>query len=356
MPRTVFGGLGVLVVAAALGGCAPAAPPAPPLPPTVMATPTIVWETSSNSPLESDPWVIAARAASLGYTLANNTGDFSIEQFASTHVAEAANKIFDSWLFAQDSSEKPDRDPGPEIFVPQSVVVADNGLFATVEGCIGHWAREWWASPGPATYTLEGHGRGYNLIRVGDSYLQDSSTGSTIECDASSAAVGRFDPQPDGATEVDSSNIRGPVADSQPVGDEYSLSVEWLSSNIPALEQYSTDVAHVLDTGELDYAIEQFQDELRGSDDYDLEQAASDIMNQMRRLYTDLGALGREAQTESPNADPGLIASIDTLHDELWVAGPIHETLPRADGVTPVMAFVTALQAVRDSHSANTPG
>lgn len=54
---------------------------------TVIDTPSIVWENEiePSSPLEASPYVQYLRALELGKALSWNTGDFTIEQLASTH-------------------------------------------------------------------------------------------------------------------------------------------------------------------------------------------------------------------------------------------------------------------------------
>ncbi|WP_309617791.1 hypothetical protein [Salinibacterium sp.] len=205
MKRSVV--LGVAVVAAVvLAGCTPSRVPVVEGP-TMIATPTIVGATVSDSPLEVDEWVIAARAADLGYVLASNNADFSISQFTSTHSENATAGRFYDWRGSHaDTGEAAFVYPGPSVMQVVSVV-SDGPDSATVTFCDGS---DYWIEGAPAL--TDGRPRAFYMARDGSTILFSSSSISFTVCDASGAPVGRFDPVPTELGVLTKADVRAPLS------------------------------------------------------------------------------------------------------------------------------------------------
>lgn len=159
----------------------------------------LVTEVEGTSPLEDDPFVVAARAEDTGYLLAVNALDFSIPQFTETHSVEGAQELYDFFIDEYVTGGAPVvMFPGPSIWLPLEVNVNSSGDGADVLFCDA--SVDWAISkefPEPAydlangeelTITLETDDRG-NLVFAGE-----NRTG--VACDANGAPVQRFDPQP----------------------------------------------------------------------------------------------------------------------------------------------------------------
>ncbi|WP_309617792.1 hypothetical protein [Salinibacterium sp.] len=100
----------------------------------MIATPMIVGDTVSGSPLEADEWVIAARAADLEVVLASNNADFTISQFTSTRTEVLAREEFRSWKsFRVDTGEPSSIYPGPPAMLPVSVVLTGPNLLTKAD-------------------------------------------------------------------------------------------------------------------------------------------------------------------------------------------------------------------------------
>lgn len=191
--------LAVLTVAV-LAGCTPSPAPENTPPPL----PDVVVEVQGTSDLESDPYVMAARASELGFALAANALDFSIAEFTGTRSPDRAEYDFGNW-FGQfvTLGKKPIAYPGPAILLPLEVVENAAGDGATVTFCdasgpylitANRAEGEYHLTDGTlTTWTLETEG---GVLQVGD------KVGSAQECDATGAPVGRFDPQPELPAEI----------------------------------------------------------------------------------------------------------------------------------------------------------
>lgn len=200
--------LAAVAIVALLAGCTPQPPLPSPSPegPTVVATPAIDGDAITASPLESDEWVVAARAADLGSTLAMNLADFTIEQYTSTRSELTAEKEFIAWRGATVGTGKPPVvSPGPSVLLPLSVDVDTDG--ATVHFCNGSG---FWLEGDSAL--LDGRVTDYRMVRDGSRILIDHRAASTEPCDATGAAVGRFDPAPAPLGPLEESDVRQPIS------------------------------------------------------------------------------------------------------------------------------------------------
>ena len=182
--------------------------------PTVVDDPTIVGETVSASPLEADPWVVGARTADLGYILAVNNQDFSIEQFTSTRPESVAERQFTRWV-ESNAGESPFVYPGPSVLLPIAVTEAPDGLSAEVEFCDASalWLDEA-AGEGTdeAAALADGRSAIFTMSKDDDGQiLIEDRQGSTTVCDATGAPVGRFDPAPVAPDSVTEEDVRGPL-------------------------------------------------------------------------------------------------------------------------------------------------
>ncbi|MCU1406041.1 MAG: hypothetical protein JWQ43_2344 [Glaciihabitans sp.] len=206
-------GLVSIGLVAALAGCSADEPRVA----SVIETPGIVVEERGTSPLESDEYVEAARAAELGETLANNFGDFTIAQLTDTHDYVQIEQLWDSY---KDAYVDTDADvllyPGPPIWLPISVEQNGTGDGATIVVCDASatgWAitRE---SPS-ATYDLSvGVIRNITMETMDDSgQLRYTSSGTNTPCDATGAPVGRFKPAPVVPDEITADDVQRPLVE-----------------------------------------------------------------------------------------------------------------------------------------------
>jgi hypothetical protein len=194
MRRVALAVAGLLALAVVVG-CTPQPVPSPtPEPdpsrvPWVM--PDIVGETVSDSPLESDEWVIAARASELGVVLASNAADFSIEPLRSTLTADSAREQFRHFISRSTGDDLPLTWPGPAILLPLEVEVRD-AVHVTVRFCDGsdYWIDE------DASRLARGVLGTVSLERTADGIRRTSRSTSRDRCDATGAPIARFDPAP----------------------------------------------------------------------------------------------------------------------------------------------------------------
>ncbi len=194
------------VVVMGLTGCQPVA--------TELATPDITWISESESPLDSDPWLEAARAADLGLRLAYNAQDFTISQLTSTHSASSVQAIYEVFILRfVDGGATPQAFPGPAIWLPLEIVESEDGKQADVTVCN---ASESWliTAEGEATFELT-NGR-ESTFRMGEDQQSGKvivleTLGSSRVCDATGAAIGRFDPEPTVPETITESDVRAPL-------------------------------------------------------------------------------------------------------------------------------------------------
>jgi hypothetical protein len=198
-PLLTFAALaGILTLAA----CSPANPdPAPDSSgdDPAVSTPGIVTEVEGTSPLEDDPWVQAARAEDTGYLMAVNAMDFSIPEFTDTHSAASQQEFYDFFIEEYvDEGYPVIMFPGPSIRLPLEVTPNAAGDGADVLFCDA--SVDWAVSqefPEPA-YDLE-NGEEIVITVVTDdrgNLVFGSEDRNGNPCDATGAAVQRFDPAP----------------------------------------------------------------------------------------------------------------------------------------------------------------
>lgn len=198
----------VTLVVLMLVGCVSVSPVPTPTPtgdPSREPTPEIVGETVTSSPLESDRWVIAARAADLGYILAVNSGDFSIAQFVKTRSAEVAQRQFEAWADQNlDTGKIADTYPGPSVLIPLEVVVSDDGLGAEVSFChaTGYW------TDGAALENSRVSR--YRMQLTDGAIVFDTLVATDTACDATGAAIATFDPAPVREAALTASDVTPP--------------------------------------------------------------------------------------------------------------------------------------------------
>lgn len=184
----------------ALTGCTVATQPKP----TVVDTPAILWQVAPSSPLESNKYVQALRAADIGWAMAVNLQDFSILQFTNTRTAREGVEDYEGYLghvFGRIANADPTFEPfvvlGPAQWEPLTVTpnAGDNG--ATIDACflgtptysnegrsgVGDFGRLW-------TFAVETDLESGVIVTAGD------VSGSNEECDSSTIPVGRFSPVP----------------------------------------------------------------------------------------------------------------------------------------------------------------
>ena len=163
--------------------------------PNVIATPNIVETQAATSPLESDPHVQAIRAYLLGYVLAVNFQDFTIEQYTSTRTPEQVFSGYERFMAGEDLFA------GPRILAPLSVTPTNTGG-AVVEVCRTAKHYDMDSSTGEPrppqlrdtiqdTYFVEPSPDGGQLV-VTPSEILGSSSG----CSLDEASIGTFDPLP----------------------------------------------------------------------------------------------------------------------------------------------------------------
>lgn len=178
-----------------LAGCTPSGSDRTGEPTTSAApysAPEVVGETVSASPLESDEWVVAARAGQTGFVLASNAADFSIEPFVSAVTADYAENLFrlftGRWV---DGETTPLLWPGPPILLPLEISPVQDDR-ATVRFCDGS---DYWQTRDEATLRT-GVESTVTLVRTADGIRAESSTTSRTPCDATGAPIAVFDPAP----------------------------------------------------------------------------------------------------------------------------------------------------------------
>ena len=184
-----------IVAALLIAGCVPSAPSqtnGASSPPIEYRAPAVVGETVSESPLESDEWVIAARAAQLGYVLAANSADFSIEPFVSTFTTRGAYLAYSTFLYRAVGGDRvPFTWSGPTILIPIAVEPVDEST-AKVWFCDGSD----FLATGDTNDLLNGVEIIITLERVNGEIRESSSARSLDGCDATGAPIAMFDPAP----------------------------------------------------------------------------------------------------------------------------------------------------------------
>ena len=190
-----------------LSGCQPSGP-------SVIETPGIQSLEEGTSSLESDPWVQAARESDLGYRLAVNNQDFTIEQYTSTRTPAIAIGEFDGWVTQYiEAGAEPIAYPGPSILLPISVEPNAAGDEAELTFCnasgrfqltAGETEPEYSLPNGRlVTWTMVTSDEGVRVVTI--------QSNSTEECDATGAPVEVFDPLPTVPEKLSLADARPPV-------------------------------------------------------------------------------------------------------------------------------------------------
>ena len=178
--------------------------------PTVIETPTIVWDPSEpTGGLYDDPYVEAAFAASLGFVLASNAGDFTIAQLTETTTADRIAEIYKAHLGKHGrDNQNPVAYVGPFPRSPISVTEHADGSGADVLVC--DIAAEWYISADHPEPTLDVEPLSLYLVVIDDDGVLklDEVRGGEGSCDPSDIAVGRFDPVP----ELEGGSLRRPAS------------------------------------------------------------------------------------------------------------------------------------------------
>ena len=183
---TVAAAVGILALAA----CTPTTEASPtPIP---YSPPAILGETVSDSPLEAEAVVIAARAGLLGLVLAKNAADFSIQPFTSTFSVPEQDDAYDNWILDSIDAGLPHTPlPGPPVLFPLSIDVAGETTVVTFCEARGYWENE-----DPATL-ITGREAKVSVVRLDGKLQVVSRSGGGEACDATGAPIARFDPAPE---------------------------------------------------------------------------------------------------------------------------------------------------------------
>lgn len=164
--------------------------------PEAVELPDVVWESDGTSPLETDEFVVAARAADLGLIFAWNTANFRLPEFTTTNSPSVVDRFADGFVntFVTHDGD-PTVYPGPSIWQPISVETDGAGAAVVV---VCEVTRGWVIRAGEEpSFDLEsGTELTIELEPGDDGIVVSNSTGSTKACDATGAPIGRFDPVP----------------------------------------------------------------------------------------------------------------------------------------------------------------
>ena len=132
---------GVMALTVALpAGCTPSIPsPTASAPGAEYSAPAIVGDAVSSSPLESDPSVVAARAALLSRVLARNAADFSIAPFTAAWSESQRDLISSAFVHQLEDDLDTAVQLGPDVLIPLRITMV--GETTQVTFCR---AREFW--------------------------------------------------------------------------------------------------------------------------------------------------------------------------------------------------------------------
>jgi hypothetical protein len=190
-----------------LAGCAPTKPQ--PLP-----SPT--WSGSApTGPLESDTWVVGARASLSAQAIAQNRNDFSLDVLTNTTGEELRTRLFASARESVRAGNESVVSPGPTPFAPSEVVVADDDASAVVRGCL---ADDWASSDGAVPSRLRAHGVEFRLQRSGDRTLMvENASVPGLDCSQAELPIALFSPAPEPSRVSDPADIvrPAPLADDE---------------------------------------------------------------------------------------------------------------------------------------------
>ena len=186
-------GVGAVLLAATLGlsGCQQPVERVP----TVVPTPDVSWTTAqewvSDSPLEDDERVKTVRAAQLGLALATNARDFSIAQITDYFPAATVDSYYDRY-----DNTRLLRYVGPAIMLPLDIAELPGGGAEVTFCVVDHWTID--AKQSTVSYDFAaGETRSYTVEKdpTTGRLVQTDWQGLSIDCDATGAPVGVFQPQ-----------------------------------------------------------------------------------------------------------------------------------------------------------------
>jgi hypothetical protein len=189
-----------------LAGCSAPATPATP-------GSTLIVTHDGTSPLDDDPFVLAARASELGATLAWNLADFTIPELTSTTTAERIEQIYQSYLDAYiTGGVQPEGYSGPPIWAPITVAArGDDEAQLTICAAAqdlsitsDNTATNWKLVDGTQATIVMGRDPATGNLVITDSQRTEE------KCDASEALVRRFDPVPSIPSTISESEVVAP--------------------------------------------------------------------------------------------------------------------------------------------------
>lgn len=202
--RSAPGVLSVGLLALLLSGCDPDQP-------TAVETPAIVWE--SGHPDQDDEFEAVFREYGIGYAVAFNARDFTVEQLTATTTADRVEAIYEAFR-----SQYLVAGADPRVYagpIPYSVieVVPHGDGSATLSAC--YPLTEWWIEadhPDPEIdVAAAGQSATVSIGRV-DGVLKVIDVDATVDaCEAEEVVLGRFDPVPEPPASIGERDIRPPL-------------------------------------------------------------------------------------------------------------------------------------------------
>jgi hypothetical protein len=199
MLPTMFASLAIV-----LTSCMPSGP-------TQLETPAIVWDPAA--PVMDDPYAEAASEYVLGWVLAQNSADFTIEQLTSRATDRRIEDIYDQFVSAYvNVDSEPRTYVGP---LPHTVIdVTETAGGAEVRVCYA--SAKWYVEighPEPSVdLTVDGTTTTLVMVTTPEGELKVDEVRSTNSaCDVSDIAVGTFDPQPAIRETISERDIRKPL-------------------------------------------------------------------------------------------------------------------------------------------------
>ncbi|MCU1404300.1 MAG: hypothetical protein JWQ43_603 [Glaciihabitans sp.] len=181
----------------------------------MITTPEISWSPAASVPLETNRYVEAARAADLGYAVAHNAADFTIELFTSTRSVDEVGYTADGFVASYVGNDNtPQVFPGPAIRLPLEVVENAAGDGADITFCEASY--NWLLTADRPQTRPELSAGSIVTVQIGTSaqsgeLVEMSDSGSNQDCDASGAAVGVFIPVPDIPETLTEDDVRMPL-------------------------------------------------------------------------------------------------------------------------------------------------
>lgn len=208
--RVVRGALAagaVLAVGLGVAGCSD------PNVPSVVPTPEISWDPAAPE-IPDDPNARAVFEYMVAAAVANNAHDFSIEQLSAVATEAQLIGLYENFLEDHVSSNKGWVQVmlGPSPFVFGEIEPAPDGG-ATVAVCFAQ--HRWYVTshqPEPHLTTRTDGSEVTFVVELEDGVPKVSgTTGALRECDATGAAIGRFDEIPEIRENLSEDEVRPPI-------------------------------------------------------------------------------------------------------------------------------------------------